>query len=57
MNEDEKNRSLSYITNSAKDEKGSEKLKNIVLSVLENRIFKRLLKYLKTMKTMNLLTH
>ena len=57
MNEEEKNRSLSYITNSAKDEKGSEKLKNIVLSVLENRIFKRLLKYLKTMKTMNLLTH
>ena len=57
MNEEEKNRSLSYITNSAKDKKGSEKLKNIVLSVLENRIFKRLLKYLKTMKTMNLLTH
>ena len=37
MNKNEKSRFLYYITNSAKDEKSSEKLKIIVLSVIENR--------------------
>ena len=37
MNEAAKNKSLSYITNNAEDEKTREKLKNIPLSVFENR--------------------
>ena len=37
MNKNEKNRFLYYITNSAKDEKSSKKLKIIVVSVIENR--------------------
>ena len=41
MIENEKNRFLYYITNSAKDEKSSEKLKIIVVSVIENRNKKR----------------
>ena len=62
MNKNEKNRFLSDVTNSANDEKSSEKLIIIVFSVIANRnkkveIFKRPLKNFKTMKTMNLLTH
>ena len=37
MNEEEKNIYLSYITNNAKDETTEEKLKNILLSIVENR--------------------
>ena len=37
MIESEKNKFLSYITTNAKDEKTNKKLKNIVLSVIENR--------------------
>ena len=37
MNEEEKNKYLSYITNNAKDETSEEKLKNILLSIVENR--------------------
>ena len=66
MNEAEKNRFLPYITNSAKDEKSRENLKNIEvilyflllkIGIKKVEIFKKLLKNLKTMKTMNLLTH
>ena len=62
MIKSEKNKFLSYITTNAKDEKTNEKLKNLVLSVIENRnkkveIFKKQLKNLKTMKTMNLIIH
>ena len=63
MNEAEKNRFLSYITNSAKDEKSRENIEVILyflllkMGIKKVEIFKKLLKNLKTMKTMNLLTH
>ena len=41
MIKSEKNKFLSYITTNAKDEKTNEKLKNLVLSVIENRNKKR----------------
>ena len=37
MNEEEKNKYLSYVTNNAKDEKTEEKFKNILLSIVQNR--------------------
>ena len=37
MNEGEKNKFLSYITNNAEDEKTREQLNNILLSVFENK--------------------
>ena len=41
MIKSEKNKFLCYITTNAKDEKTNEKLKNLVLSVIENRNKKR----------------
>ena len=37
MNEGEKNKFLSYITNNTEDEKTREQLNNILLSVFENK--------------------